>query len=78
MMEQVMIMGVGGDARIGLGTNLTLNATVNPDFGQVEVDPAVVNLSDVETFYPEKRPFFVEGSSNFAFGQGGAIELLGI
>ena len=40
--------GIGGDARIGLGPNLTLNATVNPDFGQVEVDPAVVNLSDVE------------------------------
>jgi hypothetical protein len=64
--------GAGGDARVGIGTNLTLNATVNPDFGQVEVDPAVVNLSDVETFYPEKRPFFVEGSNNFAFGQGGA------
>ncbi|HSE41699.1 MAG TPA: DUF5916 domain-containing protein, partial [Acidobacteriota bacterium] len=69
--------GVGGDARIGLGTNLTLNATVNPDFGQVEVDPAVVNLSDVETFYPEKRPFFVEGSNNFTFGQGGASNYWG-
>ena len=61
----------GVDARIGLGSNLTLNATVNPDFGQVEVDPAVVNLSDVETFFSEKRPFFVEGSSTFSFGQGG-------
>ncbi len=70
-------MGVGGDARISLGTNLTLNATVNPDFGQVEVDPAVVNLSDVETFYPEKRPFFVEGSNNFAFGEGGATNYWG-
>lgn len=64
--------GVGLDAKIGLGTNLTLNATVNPDFGQVEVDPAVVNLSDVETFFPEKRPFFIEGSNIFNFGQGGA------
>jgi Domain of unknown function (DUF5916) len=64
--------GVGGDARIGLGPNLTLNATVNPDFGQVEVDPAVVNLSDVETFFQEKRPFFIEGSSIFDFGHGGA------
>jgi hypothetical protein len=64
--------GAGGDARIGLGPNLTLNATVNPDFGQVEVDPAVVNLSDVETFFQEKRPFFVEGSSIFDFGHGGA------
>jgi uncharacterized protein DUF5916/cellulose/xylan binding protein with CBM9 domain len=63
--------GMGADVRIGLGSNLTLNATVNPDFGQVEVDPAVVNLSDVETFFNEKRPFFVEGSSTFDFGFGG-------
>jgi len=63
--------GLGADAKIGLGSNLTLNASVNPDFGQVEVDPAVVNLSDVETFFSEKRPFFVEGSSTFSFGQGG-------
>jgi uncharacterized protein DUF5916 len=63
--------GLGVDARIGLGSNLTLNATINPDFGQVEVDPAVVNLSDVETFFNEKRPFFVEGSSTFEFGFGG-------
>jgi len=64
--------GIGADAKIGLGSNLTLNATVNPDFGQVEVDPAVVNLSDVETFFQEKRPFFIEGSSIFTFGHGGA------
>ena len=63
--------GMGADAKIGLGSNLTLNATVNPDFGQVEVDPAVVNLSDVETFFNEKRPFFIEGSSIFDFGFGG-------
>jgi hypothetical protein len=63
--------GLGADAKIGLGSNLTLNATINPDFGQVEVDPAVVNLSDVETFFNEKRPFFVEGSSIFEFGFGG-------
>lgn len=62
----------GGDLRVPLGTRLALNATVNPDFGQVEVDPAVVNLSDVETFFPEKRPFFVEGSSIFNAGQQGA------
>ena len=55
-----------------VGSRLTLNATVNPDFGQVEVDPAVVNLSDVESFFDEKRPFFVEGSSNFSFGSEGA------
>ena len=62
----------GGDLRTSVGGRLTLNATVNPDFGQVEVDPAVVNLSDQETYYPEKRPFFVEGSSNFRFGNEGS------
>ncbi|MGE5762216.1 MAG: DUF5916 domain-containing protein [Gemmatimonadota bacterium] len=59
---------VGADARVLLTSNLTLSATVNPDFGQVEVDPAVVNLSAFETFFDEKRPFFVEGSSYFGFG----------
>lgn len=64
---------VGVDFRVGVTSNLTLNASVNPDFGQVEVDPAVVNLSDVETFFPEKRPFFIEGNSVFqGFGRGGA------
>ena len=62
---------------MALGSKLTLNATVNPDFGQVEVDPAVVNLSDVETFFPEKRPFFVEGSSIFDVGQQGANDYWG-
>ncbi|MGH7895037.1 MAG: DUF5916 domain-containing protein, partial [Candidatus Binatia bacterium] len=69
--------GIGVDTRIGLGSNLTLNATVNPDFGQVEVDPAVVNLSDAETFFNEKRPFFVEGSSTFNFGFGGQSNFWG-
>lgn len=63
---------VGADLKVGLGSNLTLNATVNPDFGQVEVDPAVVNLSQFETFYEEKRPFFIEGSNYYHFGFGGA------
>ncbi|HEY7728782.1 MAG TPA: DUF5916 domain-containing protein, partial [Candidatus Eisenbacteria bacterium] len=58
----------GLDVRYGLTSNLTLNATMNPDFGEVEVDPAVVNLSAFETFYPEKRPFFVEGAEVFRFG----------
>jgi hypothetical protein len=53
---------------VGLGSALSLSATVNPDFGQVEVDPAVINLSAVETFFPEKRPFFLEGSGIFEFG----------
>ncbi len=64
--------GLGADLKMGVGSNLTLNATINPDFGQVEIDPAVINLSDVETYFQEKRPFFVEGSSIFNFGQGGA------
>jgi len=63
---------MGLDVKYGLGSNLTLDMTINPDFGQVEVDPAVVNLSDFETFYQEKRPFFIEGSSIFNFGQGGS------
>lgn len=63
---------VGFDLKIGLKSNLTLDASVNPDFGQVEVDPAVVNLSAYETFYEEKRPFFIEGASIFDnFGRGG-------
>jgi hypothetical protein len=61
--------GAGLDMKIGLTSNLTLDATFNPDFGQVEVDPAVVNLTAFETFFPERRPFFVEGSSIFSFGQ---------
>lgn len=51
---------VGGDAKVGLGPNMTLDATVNPDFGQVEADPARVNLTAFETFFPEQRPFFLE------------------
>src|SRR5688500_16746690 len=59
---------VGADVKYGLPGGLTLTATVNPDFGQVEVDPAVVNLSAFESFFPEKRPFFVEGASIFSLG----------
>ncbi|MBC8044702.1 MAG: carbohydrate binding family 9 domain-containing protein, partial [Rhizobacter sp.] len=63
---------IGADLKLGLGSNLTLDATVNPDFGQAEVDPAVVNLSAYEVFYEERRSFFIEGSSIFDFGNGGA------
>jgi hypothetical protein len=59
---------VGADARVLLTSNLTLAATINPDFGQVEVDPAVVNLSAFETFFDERRPFFVEGAGYFGLG----------
>jgi len=66
-------LGAGGgfDLEGGLSSNLTLNLSVNPDFGQVEVDPAVINITDEETYYEEKRPFFVEGASIFDFGRGG-------
>ena len=63
---------VGLDLKAGLKTNLNLDLTINPDFGQVEVDPAVINLTAYETYYEEKRPFFIEGSSIFNnFGRGG-------
>jgi hypothetical protein len=57
----------GADLKLGLGSALTLDLTVNPDFGQVEADPAVVNLTAFETFFSEKRPFFVEGVNLFRF-----------
>lgn len=62
----------GVDVKYGITSSLTLTGTVNPDFGQVEVDPAVLNLSQFETFFPEKRPFFTEGASVFRFGNGPA------
>jgi hypothetical protein len=60
-------MTVGVDLKYQLTPGLTLTGTVNPDFGQVEADPAVVNLGAFETFFEERRPFFVEGSGNFSF-----------
>lgn len=69
-----LLGNAGLDFKVGLKSNLTLNATINPDFGQVEVDPAVLNLSDYETFYEEKRPFFIEGAQMFqGFGRGGVF-----
>ncbi|MGH9384217.1 MAG: DUF5916 domain-containing protein [Vicinamibacterales bacterium] len=58
--------GAGVDLRVGIGTSATLSATVNPDFAQVEQDPSVLNLTVFETFFPEKRPFFLEDSRTFA------------
>jgi hypothetical protein len=60
---------VGLDLKYGLSSNLTLTATVNPDFGQVEADPAQVNLGGFELFLQERRPFFVEGADVFSFGR---------
>ncbi len=64
-------INIGTDLKIGIGNNLTVDATINPDFGQVEVDPSELNLSAFETRYREKRPFFIEGRSIFSFGTGG-------
>jgi hypothetical protein len=58
---------LGLDVKYALRPGLTLTGTVNPDFGQVEADPAIVNLSAFETFFSERRPFFVEGSGVFQF-----------
>ena len=57
----------GADLKYGVTSNLTLDATVNPDFGQVEADPAVLNLGTFETFFQERRPFFIEGSGLLRF-----------
>ena len=65
-------LSAGADLKYGLTPGLTVTATINPDFGQVEVDPAEVNLSAFETFFSEKRPFFVEGSDIFRFGEVGS------
>lgn len=58
---------VGLDAKIGVSSNFTVDLTINPDFGQVESDPSVMNLTAFETFYEEKRPFFLEGLTIFDF-----------
>ena len=58
---------LGADLKYGLSSNLTLDATINPDFGQVEADPANLNLTAFETFFEERRPFFLEGAGIFSF-----------
>jgi hypothetical protein len=69
---------LGLDVKWGFTSNMTMDATVNPDFGQVEVDPAVVNLTVFETFFEEKRPFFIEGAEAFnRFGRNGASGYMG-
>jgi uncharacterized protein DUF5916/cellulose/xylan binding protein with CBM9 domain len=60
-------VSLGGDLKYRLASNLLLNATVNPDFGQVEADPSELNLTAFETFFEERRPFFVEGKGLFNF-----------
>ncbi|MEX2049505.1 MAG: DUF5916 domain-containing protein [Gemmatimonadota bacterium] len=69
--------GVGLDLKYRLASNVTLDATVNPDFGQVESDPSVINLTDFETRFNELRPFFVEGADIFQFGEMGPTGSVG-
>ncbi len=59
---------IGGDIKYGLTSDLTITATINPDFGQVEADPSTINLSQFETYFSERRPFFLEGNDIFRFG----------
>lgn len=59
---------IGADIKYGITSDLTLTASINPDFGQVEADPAVINLSAYETYFREQRPFFLEGNEIFQFG----------
>ena len=63
-------INAGLDAKIGVTNNMTMDLTINPDFGQVEADPSEVNLSAFETFFKEKRPFFIEGKNITNFGLG--------
>ncbi|MGI9174453.1 MAG: DUF5916 domain-containing protein [Rhodothermales bacterium] len=63
-------LNVGADLKLGLSSNVTLDATINPDFGQVEADPAELNLTTIETFFPEKRSFFIEGVQIFDYNLG--------
>lgn len=74
--EEYTING-GLDLKLGLSNSLTLDLSLNPDFGQVEVDPAVINLSAAESYYSEKRPLFLEGAHIFQFGVGGASDRIG-
>lgn len=63
--NQKQSVALGGDVKYRIASNLTLDATINPDFGQVEADPAVLNLSAYESFFDERRPFFVAGRGLF-------------
>ena len=66
---------IGGDLKIGLSSNLILDATINPDFGQVDADPAELNLTAFESFFREQRPFFTEGGQIFRYelDRGGSL-----
>ena len=65
--DRANLSTVGADIKYGVSSNFTLDATINPDFGQVEADPSNLNLTAFETFYSERRPFFMEGAGLFRF-----------
>ena len=69
--------GAGLDLKYRITSNVTLDGTVNPDFGQVELDPSIINLTAFETQYAERRPFFVEGADIFNFGEAGPMGSIG-
>ena len=70
-----MLGDVGGDMKYNLTPSLTLDATVNTDFAQVEVDDQQVNLDRFTLFFPEKRPFFLENAGFFSVGNPGEVDL---
>jgi hypothetical protein len=61
------LVSAGLDGKFGITNDLTIDLTINPDFGQVEADPSEVNLTAFETYFSEKRPFFIEGNNIFQF-----------
>src|SRR4029453_9410566 len=65
----------GGDVKYGITPSLTLDATYNTDFAQVEVDEQQANLDRFNLFFPEKRPFFLENAGLFAVGASGEAEV---
>jgi len=67
--------GAGLDAKVGISNDFTVDLTLNPDFGQVEADPSVLNLTVFETFFEEKRPFFLEGKNIFEYDFGNQNQL---
>jgi hypothetical protein len=67
--ENDVLGSVGADVKYGITSNLTLTATINPDFGQVEADPKIVNLTAFEARFEERRPFFLEGTDIFEYGR---------
>ena len=66
-------MNLGADFKLTLSPEVVLNATINPDFGQVEADPSELNLTVYETFFTERRPFFLEGQETLDYGLRGGI-----